>query len=426
MYCTCGTSTVFWIFLDRWNLPLLHHRHIHNPVDILNLRHFYRNMDNLRNRDNFLYHFGDLGDVLLNDRFLPLDGFLNDFGFLNFDRLHLILNNSVGDNLLHLRHFHNPFLNLDFGHLNDLFDDLWPRHMYDLLHWPLNDFLLHLNLWDLHYFLNRLRDRNVDNLLKNLLHDLWHGHVHNLLNRALLDALLRNNLCNFYNFFDNLRDRHINDLLNRALLDTLLRNNLCNFNDFLDNLRDWHINDLLDSTLLHALLRNNFCHLDNFLDCLRHRNVDNLFDDFLNHLRHRHIDNLLHRPLLHAFLRNDLCHFNDLLHHLQDRNINDLLDGALLDTLLRNDLRDLYSLFHDLLNRPLNFLHDLLNPLHGLNLWDLLDLHHFLNGRDLDYVLADTACDDLLLVHRVHHRGAHDLRSSSTDVDRCARLARCS
>merc|ERR1740123_2479616 len=220
MYCTCGTSTVFWIFLDRWNLPLLHHRHIHNsvdvlhlwhphslldfldrwnlpllhhrhvhdPVNVLNLRHFYRHMDNLRNRDNFLYHFGDLGDVLLNDRFLPLDGFLNDFGFLNFDRLHLILNNSVGDNLLHLRHFHNPFLNLDFGHLNDLFDDLWARHMYDLLHWPLNDFLLHLNLWDLHYFLNRLR----------------HWHVHHLLYSALLYTLLRNSFCNFHDLLNHL------------------------------------------------------------------------------------------------------------------------------------------------------------------------------------------------------------------------------
>merc|ERR1740129_2594314 len=45
MYCTCGTSTVFWIFLDRWNLPLLHNRYINNSVDVLHLWHLHSLLD---------------------------------------------------------------------------------------------------------------------------------------------------------------------------------------------------------------------------------------------------------------------------------------------------------------------------------------------------------------------------------------------
>merc|ERR1719201_2333980 len=127
-------------FLDRRHMPLLDNRHIHDAVDVLNLWHLDRNMDDLLHRDNFLYHFGDLGDVLLNDGLLALDGLLDDFRFLHFDSLDLILNNSVGDNLLHLRHLDNPLLDLNFRHLDDLLDDLWPRHLNDLLHRPLNYF----------------------------------------------------------------------------------------------------------------------------------------------------------------------------------------------------------------------------------------------------------------------------------------------
>merc|ERR1712222_165856 len=57
-------------------MSLLHHGHIHDAVDVLNLRHLYRNLDDLLDRDNFLYHFGDLGDVLLNDWLLTLDRLL--------------------------------------------------------------------------------------------------------------------------------------------------------------------------------------------------------------------------------------------------------------------------------------------------------------------------------------------------------------
>merc|ERR1719201_830764 len=262
--------------------------------------------------------------------------------------------------------------------------------------------------------------RDLDDLFDNL----GYRHVHNLLYCALLDTLLWNNLCEFNNFLDNLRHRNVEHLLYRPLLDALLRNDLCKFHDLFHNLRYRHVNDLLDSTLLHALLGNNLGHLNDFLDNLGHGNVDNLFDDLLDHLWHRHIDNLLHRTLLHALLRNDLCNFHDLLDQLGDRNINNLLDRALLNTLLRNDLRDLYSLFNDLLDRPLNFLHNFLDPLNSLDLRDLLDLHHFLNRWDLDNVLADAACDDLLLVHRVHYCGTHDLGRRPTDVDRCASLAR--
>merc|ERR1719201_2211063 len=228
--------------------------------------------------------------------------------------------------------------------------------------------------------------RDLDDLFDNL----GYRHVHNLLYCALLDTLLWNNLCEFNNFLDNLRHRNVEHLLYRPLLDALLRNDLCKFHDLFHNLRYRHVNDLLDSTLLHALLGNNLGHLNDFLDNLGHGNVNNLFDDLLDHLWHRHIDNLL--------------------------------DRALLNTLLRNDLRDLYSLFNDLLDRPLNFLHNFLDPLNSLDLRDLLDLHHFLNRWDLDNVLADAACDDLLLVHRVHYCGTHDLGRRPTDVDRCASL----
>merc|ERR1719201_147194 len=229
--------------------------------------------------------------------------------------------------------------------------------------------------------------RDLDDLFDNL----GYRHVHNLLYCALLDTLLWNNLCEFNNFLDNLRHRNVEHLLYGALLDTFLRNNLGNFDNFLDNLRHRNVNHLLYRPLLDALLGNNLGHLNDFLDNLGHGNVDNLFDDLLDHLWHR--------------------------------NINNLLDRALLNTLLRNDLRDLYSLFNDLLDRPLNFLHNFLDPLNSLDLRDLLDLHHFLNRWDLDNVLADAACDDLLLVHRVHYCGTHDLGRRPTDVDRCTSLA---
>merc|ERR1719201_721918 len=266
-------------------------------------------------------------------------------------------------------------LRYDFRDLDDLFDNLGYRHVHNLLYCALLDTLLWNNLCEFNNFLDNLRHRNVEHLLYG----------------ALLDALLRNNLGNFDNFLDNLRHRNVNHLLYRPLLDALLRNDLCKFHDLFHNLRYRHVNDLLDSTLLHALLGNNLGHLNDFLDNLGHGNVDNLFDDLLDHLGHR--------------------------------NINNLLDRALLNTLLRNDLRDLYSLFNDLLDRPLNFLHNFLDPLNSLDLRDLLDLHHFLNRWDLDNVLADAACDDLLLVHRVHYCGTHDLGRRPTDVDRCTSLA---
>merc|ERR1719383_1621812 len=89
MYWICGTSTVFLNLLDGRHLSLHDHRHIHNSVDVLNLR----NLDLL----------GHLVDLLLDDGFLSLHGLLDDSGLLHFDRVHDMLNVRVHDLLCDFR-----------------------------------------------------------------------------------------------------------------------------------------------------------------------------------------------------------------------------------------------------------------------------------------------------------------------------------
>jgi hypothetical protein len=143
----------FLNLLDHGHLSLLLHRHMNDLVDVLNLRHFLRDLLHFRDFDMLCYNLRYLSDVILNHWFFPLDNLVDDFWLFHLDCLNLVLHASVNCRVVN-------FWNLDRFLLDH---DL--RDLYCLLD--------HLGLWNF--------DRNFDWILNNPFLSLDDRHMHNLL-----------------------------------------------------------------------------------------------------------------------------------------------------------------------------------------------------------------------------------------------------
>merc|ERR1719265_2400680 len=119
---------------DHGDLNLLNHWYVNDFIDVLDLG------NNLRH----------LGDVFLDDWPPPLNDFLDDLRFLNFDGLDLILNSRVHDCVVNLWDLNGLLLDVNFWHLDCFFYNLWFRNFHCDFDGILYDPLL------------RLHDGNVD------------------------------------------------------------------------------------------------------------------------------------------------------------------------------------------------------------------------------------------------------------------------
>mmetsp|Transcript_45594 Transcript_45594/g.102318 ORF Transcript_45594/g.102318 Transcript_45594/m.102318 type:complete len:347 (+) Transcript_45594:620-1660(+) len=274
--------------LYKWNLPLLHHRDVHDLLHVLDhwnnllLGHLHHNghlpgldLGNVHNLLNSLHHRDHNGlrllhwhrylnlphlwhhhhlrhldnDLLnlrnhlhhfLDDRLLALDCLLDDLWPLDLYGLNLVLHDGVYNGLLNDRHLHQLLLQNDLWYLNCALNECWLGHRNDLFNCPLRQLLLVCDLWHLH------------NLLHNLgnLYHLWHRHF----DSALDNCFLRHDLWHLHYFLHHLWHWDVLEDLHCALLDVLLVHHLWHLNDLLNHLRDWDVCEDLYGSLDNLLL----------------------------------------------------------------------------------------------------------------------------------------------------------------------------
>merc|ERR1719162_741540 len=155
--------------MNLLNLHMFDYRNIHNPVNILNLgdldmtlhsvdlRYLHMlhhwHINNPLNGDDLLHDLRHLIDLLLNDDLPPLDGFVDDCWLLDLECLMLVVYNCVHHILLNLRDFDDPVLDHDLGHHDDLLNHVWLGHLNNMLNGSMLDPFL---LDDLSHFNNLL------------------------------------------------------------------------------------------------------------------------------------------------------------------------------------------------------------------------------------------------------------------------------
>mmetsp|Transcript_97390 Transcript_97390/g.231723 ORF Transcript_97390/g.231723 Transcript_97390/m.231723 type:complete len:334 (-) Transcript_97390:1428-2429(-) len=235
--------------LDDWDMPLLRDRNINDFVHVLDLRHINGLLHNLLDRDVLNHHLGHLGDVLLDDRPLPLHRPLYDLRLHDLDLLDLILNGHMLHRLRDLRDSDNRLLDHDFRHFNRLLQNDRPWHFHGHLHLILDKLLLGVHNGYVH----------------DLLYSLRHGHVDHMLDVHDAAPLLSDDLRNMHNLLLHDRHRNLDNLLNRLVHDSLLLHHLRDMHCLLDVMRNVDIDDLLHLVVVMPVLADYLRHMNDLL-----------------------------------------------------------------------------------------------------------------------------------------------------------------